>query len=152
MNNNQYSQQKIVNIVKDFKIKKNINNVFIDKEKINDSLDIVYFGSSLQYIENYEEVISNFLNSKYILIAQTPFFSAPEDVNKVVLKQINMHPKINYLYMINLNNFIKFMNNNKYKLKNKSLNKVTKFMNFKNFDDRYKDLDMYDLLFERSIK
>ena len=147
-----YDQQKIVNIVKEFKIKKNINNVFIDKEKIDDSLDIVYFGSSLQYIENYEQVISNFLNSKYILIAQTPFFSAPKDVNKVVLKQINMHPKINYLYMINLNNFIKFMNNNNFKLKNKSLNKVTKFMNFKNFDNRYKDLDMYDLLFERSIK
>ena len=81
-----------------------------------------------------------------------PFFSAPKDVNKVVLKQINMHPKINYLYMINLNNFIKFMNDNNYKLKNKSSNKVTKFMNFKNFDEKYKDLDMYDLLFERSIK
>ena len=53
--------------------------------------------------------------------------------------------------MINLNNFIKFMNDNNYKLKNKSLNKVTKFLNFKNFDNKYKDLDMYDLLFERSI-
>ena len=147
-----YDQQKVVNIVKDFKIKKNLDNLFIDEEKINDSLDIVYFGSSLQYIENYEQIINNLLNSKYILIAQTPFFSAPKDVDKVVLKQINMHPKINYLYMINLNNFIKFMNDNNYKLKNKSLNKVTKFMNFKNFDEKYKDLDMYDLLFEKSIK
>ena len=146
-----YDQQKVIDIIRDFKIKKNINNLFLDEEKINDSLDMVYFGSSLQYIENYEQVINNFLKSKYILIAQTPFFSEPKSVNKVVLKQINMHPKINYLYMINLNNFIKFMNDNNYKLKNKSLNKVTKFLNFKNFDNKYKDLDMYDLLFERSI-
>ena len=31
-------------------------------EEINDNLDIVYFGSSLQYIENYEQIINNFLN------------------------------------------------------------------------------------------
>ena len=147
-----YDQKEVVNIIKDFKIKKNINNLFIDEKKINDTLDLVYFGSSLQYIENYEQVIKDFFNSRYILISQTPFFNEPKSVHKVVLKQINMHPKINYLYMINLNNFIKFMRDNNYKLKNKSLNKVTKFMNLKNFSNKYKDLDMYDLLFERSIK
>jgi len=147
-----YDQQEVVNIIKDFKIKKNINNLLINEKRINDSLDLVYFGSSLQYIEDYERVIKDFFNARYILIAQTPFFNEPESVKKVVLKQINMHPKINYLYMINLKNFIKFMSDNNYNLKNKSLNKVTKFMNFKNFNDEYKDLDMYDLLFERSIK
>ena len=54
--------------------------------------------------------------------------------------------------MFNLNNFIDFMKNSNFNLINKSLNNVTKFMNFKNFDSRYKDLEMYDLLFEKSIK
>jgi putative methyltransferase (TIGR04325 family) len=147
-----YDQEKVGEIVESYKKEKNLENLFVNKPVKNMNFDLVYFGSSLQYLNNYETIIKSFFNTKYILIAQTPFFVQPFNISKIVLKQINMHPKINYLYMFNLNDFINFMKNSNFNLINKSLNNVTKFMNFKNFDSRYKDLEMYDLLFEKSIK
>ena len=61
-----------------------------------------------------------------------------------------MHPEINFLYLFNINNFIRFMEKNSYELVEKNINKVTKFLNFKNFDrKKYKDINMYDLLFKQ---
>ena len=45
-----------------------------------------------------------------------------------------MHPNINYLYLFNFDNFINFMDENGYVLVEKNINKVTKFLNFKNFN------------------
>ena len=43
------------------------------------------------------------------------------------------------------------MNKNDY-LTERNVNKVTKFLNFKNFNkNKYKNLNMYDLLFERKL-
>ena len=42
------------------------------------------------------------------------------------------------------------MEKNSYELVEKNINKVTKFLNFKNFDrKKYKDINMYDLLFKQ---
>ena len=63
-----------------------------------------------------------------------------------------MHPSINYLYMFNFRKFTDFMNKNDYFLTERNVNKVTKFLNFKNFNkNKYKNLNMYDLLFERKL-
>ena len=41
------------------------------------------------------------------------------------------------------------MSENNFELVEKSINKVTKFLNFKNFDrQKYKNINMYDLLFK----
>ena len=65
------------------------------------------------------------------------------------MKQINMHPNINYLYLFNFDYFVEFMNKNNYQLVEKNTNRVTKFLNFKNFNKKkYKNIDMYDLLFK----
>ena len=41
------------------------------------------------------------------------------------------------------------MKKNDYQLIERNVNKVTKFLNFKNFDkNKFKDIDMYDLLFK----
>ena len=115
----------------------NLSNLFTSDQKKQIDFDIVYFGSSLQYIKNYKEELLTFFNkSKYILISQTPFFHNDLLSEKIILKQINMHPEINYLYLFNLNYFIKFMNKNNYELVEKNINKVTKFLNFKNFDKK----------------
>ena len=129
----------------------NLSNLFTSDQKKQIDFDIVYFGSSLQYIKNYKEELLTFFNkSKYILISQTPFFHNDLLSEKIILKQINMHPEINYLYLFNLNYFIKFMNKNNYELVEKNINKVTKFLNFKNFDKKkYQDINMYDLLFRK---
>ena len=46
----------------------------IDKLKIK-SFDIVYFNSSMQYLENYEQMMKRLikLNPKFVLISYTPF-------------------------------------------------------------------------------
>ena len=60
-----------------------------------------------------------------------------------------MHPNINYLNLFNFNFFLDFMKKNDYQLIERNVNKVTKFLNFKNFDkNKFKDIDMYDLLFK----
>ena len=140
-------EEKIKIIIKN----DNLSNLFTSDQKNHIHYDIVYFGSSLQYIYNYkEELLTFFDKSKYILISQTPFFHNNQLNEKIILKQINMHPVINYLYLFNLDYFIKFMKENNYELVEKNINKVTKFLNFKNFDKKkYKNLDMYDLLFRK---
>ena len=40
------------------------------------------------------------------------------------------------------------MKKNNYILVGKTINKVIKFLNFKNFDNSYKNLQMYDLVFK----
>ena len=143
-----YDQKKVNMIVNEYKLTNSLNNLHVEADSV-DSLDLVYFGSSLQYISNYELQIKKFFKkTKYFLISQSPFFEKPSGVTSIVVKQVNMHPFINYLYLLNLNKFVDFMEKNNYFLVEKNLNKVTKFLNFKNFDQKYDKLDMYDLLFK----
>lgn len=138
-------EEKIKIIIKE----DDLNNLFVSDQENQTNYDIVYFGSSLQYIKDYKrELLTFFSKSKYILISQTPFFDNDRLNEKIILKQLNMHPDINYLYLFNLSCFIKFMSENNYDLVEKNINKVTKFLNFKNFDKKkYQNIDMYDLLF-----
>ena len=120
-------EEKIKNIIKS----DNLSNLFTSDQKKQIDFDIVYFGSSLQYIKNYKEELLTFFNkSKYILISQTPFFNNDQLSEKIILKQINMHPEINYLYLFNLNYFIKFMNKNNYELVEKNINNANVFKLF----------------------
>ena len=143
-------QNKVEEKVKDIIRNDGLENLFVNNNNIESYIDILYFGSSLQYVENYKEELSLFFKkTKYILIAQSPFFQNKNLDEKIILKQINMHPNINYLYLFNLDNFINFMDKNGYELVEKNINKVTKFLNFKNFNrQKYKNINMYDLLFK----
>jgi len=132
------SQLKLSNL----EILENINN-------LKNDLDLVYFGSSLQYFQDYREIMKKiFNNGKFILISLTPFFenSGKKDI---IVKQINMHPVIYYHYIFNIDEFINFMKKNNYILIKKNKNTKIKFINFKNFKSDYKNLFMYDLIFER---
>ena len=149
-----FDQTEILNLLQDFNKIHNLNKLNICNNQKNDKIDLVYFGSSLQYLNNYKDEISRFKNSaEYLLISQTPFFKNDNLENEhIVLKQVNMHPNINFLYSFNYNYFIRLMENNNFKLINKSHNRVTKFLNFKNFKNEYKELDMYDLFFKKYEK
>ena len=104
----------------------------------------------MQYIKDYKKELKIFFKkTHYILISQSPFFTNENIDEKIILKQLNMHPFINYLYLFNFQKFLKFMNENDYDLIERNINNVTKFLNFKNFSkDLYKDINMYDLLFK----
>ena len=149
-----YDQSENLFITEKIKNEKKINklNIDIQFDKGN-NLDFLYFGSVIQYLQNYRSLLSNFFGkTKYIIIAQTPFFSNNKNSKDLVAKQLNLHPIINYLYLINFDNFINFMKLNNYILISKTFNRVTKFVNFKNFNKQYKELDMYDLIFQYDVK
>ena len=146
-----FDQPEILNILKNFNEINNLDKLNLCNNFRNDNMDLVYFGSSLQYLKDYKNEILKFKNStKYLLISQTPFYRNSDLKNEfIIMKQINMNPKINYLYCFNYDYFINFMEQNNFKLIDKNFNRVTKFLNFKNFNKRYKDMDMYDLFFKK---
>lgn len=146
-----FDQPNVMKLLSIFKENLNLQNLIVSSSVSQNKVDLVYFGSSLQYLENYKEEIEKFGNStNYLLISQTPFFKNKDLKNEfIVLKQVNMHPNINYLYSFNYYLFIDFMKKNNFILVDNNLNKVTKFLNFKNFKKEYKDIDMYDLLFKK---
>ena len=146
-----FDQPEILKILKNYNETQNFEKLNICSNFKKEKLDLVYFGSSLQYLKKYKSEISQFKNStNYLLISQAPFFRNKDIKNEfLIMKQINMHPKINYLYCFNYDYFIDFMEQNNLKLIDKNFNRVTKFLNFKNFDKQYKDIDMYDLFFKK---
>lgn len=147
-----YDLKEVCELIKIYKENNNLKKINICDSIIKYNYDLVYFGSSLQYIKDYKEEILKFKNrTEYLLISQTPFFKKLNFIKEnFIMKQVNMHPNINYLYAINLDIFKEFMEENNFKLVDKNLNKVTKFLNFKNFKNDRMDIDMYDLLFKKN--
>lgn len=98
--------------------KDRIKNIFyissLDELK-NKILDIVYFGSSLQYFPNYKGLINKIIlmKPKYIIITDTIFHNKDDDDFHVL--QINMSPSIFPNLFISEDKFINFMLDNKYK-------------------------------------
>lgn len=144
-----YDLEEVIDLLKSFITNENLKNIQIPNEINTNFYDLVYFGGSLQYLKDYKKEVLKFKdNTKYILISQTPFFNKSNYYKEsIVIKQVNMHPNIHYLNMINFNEFLKFMNDNNFNLIDKNLNRVTKFLNFKNLKNEFVNIDMYDLLF-----
>ncbi len=133
-------------------IKKNeLKNIRVTNDLAFESdLDFVFFGSSIHYINNYKETIKKIdkLKSKYLIFSHTPFYKSDKDDRDIVMKQVNIHPTINYAYLIEYNNFIKFMRENNYTLISQNKNNLIKFLNFKNFKN-FSFINFLDLLFKR---
>ncbi len=148
-----YSDQLQYNqIIKKIKNNEKIKNLSIldNMNKTKKNFDFIYFGASLQYLPNYRKSLNQvFKKTKIIIISQSPFYFDRFNKRDIVLKQLNLSKTLNYLYLINFFQFIKFMNKNKFYLMSKNYNRVIKFLNFKNLKNNYKDADMYDLLFKK---
>ena len=147
-----FHDQEILNKhIKLIKFQKKLKSLRIsDLSKIK-KIDFAYFGSSIQYLENYKKKIEPFFKkSKYIIISASPFFENykyKRTQKSIVMKQLNLFPIINYLYGINYIDFISFMKKNNYSLLEKNINRVSKNVNFKNFKNKFKKIDMLDLIF-----
>ena len=147
-----YHDQKDFNlIVEKIKKREKIKNLEIIKnfKKKSYSFDFVYFGASLQYIDSYKDALKKILKkSKFLIISQTPFHFNKQLKDEIILKQLNLSNNLNYLYLINYYSFTKFINTYGFRLISLTNNRVIKFINFKNLK-KYKNIDMYDLLFEK---
>ena len=129
----------------------NLSNLKIlkDLDNLDENIDLVYFGSALQYFSDYKNILSKVFNkSKFILISLTPFFENPNKDNLIV-KQVNMHPTIYYHYIFNIERLVNFMKENNYILIKKNKNLKIKRINFKNFKKDYNHLFMYDLMLKK---
>jgi putative methyltransferase (TIGR04325 family) len=131
---------------------KKLNNISV-LENINlieKELDFIFFGSSIHYLNDYKEIIKKIskTQSKYIIFSHTPFYKSNNNDKDIVMKQVNIHPTINYAFLIQYENFIKYMRENNYELISQNKNNFIKFLNFKNFRD-FSFISFLDLFFKR---
>ncbi len=133
-----------------------INEKQLENIKVSDDLnfdhapyDFAFFGSSIHYVKNYKTTLKKFFENKVknIIFSHTPFYMSDEMNNDIVLKQLNIHPTINYAYLFNYKNFLSFMNKNNYELISQNKNNLIKNLNFKNFSNNYSFINFLDLTF-----
>lgn len=140
------------NYIDDFIKKKQFKNINVIKNlsSMNEELDFAFFGSSIHYVNEYKEIIKKVSNlkSKYLIFSHTPFYKSNTHAKDIVMKQVNIHPTINYAYLIEYNNFIKFLKENNYEVISQNKNNFIKFLNFKNFEG-FSFLSFLDLIFKR---
>lgn len=147
------NQLKINKYLLDFIKKKNIKGVkiFSNIEKISRvKFDFVYFGSSLQYIKDYDKILKFLFKKKikYICISATSYFKSNYNADKIILKQVNLLPIRLYCYSFNYNYILKFFSQYGYSIIRKKINPYKK-INFKNFPFEIKYLN---ILFKKKIQ
>lgn len=135
-----------------FIIKNQLKNIKVinDLSTINNDLDFVFFGSSIHYVNDYKEILKKIIkfNPRYLLFSHTPFYMSGKSDKDIVMKQVNIHPTINYAYFLEYKGFLKFMKENNYTLLSENKNNFIKFLNFKNFKG-YTFISFLDLLFKK---
>lgn len=144
-----YNFKEVIDIFKIIKKKFDINNLFpITNLSTIKRIDMVYFGSSIQYFRRYDIFLKKiFLKKpKYIFFSGTTFFKDNLLEDKWVVKQTNILPNTVYLYFFNLNKFINLFNKNGYKIVFYKKNKFAK-VNYKNFFPLIKKIMYLDILF-----
>jgi len=129
----------------DFFVLKNLNEI------LNHEYDFVNFGSVLQYIDDYDDVLEKiFIKSKkYILISGIHLFKNDLLKPKYVVKQMNLWPRKPYLYFFNFNKFIDKFKKNNFKIEFERKNE-SDVINYKNFEVVKIDKSNYaDILFRK---
>ncbi len=139
--------QPILNVhLKRFLKKHKIKNIKVISNKLrfkNLRFDYINFGSSLQYIKDYESLLKTVLNKniKFCNIAATSFFYEKSKLKAFIVKQVNLLPAVMYCYFFNYYNIIEFFKNYNYQISKKKNNSFKK-INFRNFNTEVKHLDI----------
>ena len=140
----------MISIFNKLKLKFKLKNFYPIKNIKFKNVDFVYFGSCIQYFRNYKSYIKIILKKKpkYILFSGTSFYYDELKKDTFVVKQTNILPNNIFLYFFNYRNFVKFFNNNGYKLIFSKKNQTTK-INYKNFKPLINKINYLDLMFEK---
>ena len=149
------NQKKINNIFINLKNKydyKNLNIINDLSEIKKIKYDFVFFGSTLQYLDDYQNTLSVILPlvNQFILISATHFFKCKHSLNKIVVKQLNYLPKMYYLYFLNLNDFKNILKSHKFVENFNSTNEnfPTNYSTFENLN--LEDISYRDLFFSKN--
>ena len=134
---------------------KEVRNIFNDKKLIfEDSLDnienlntfdIVLFSSSIQYFQNFENVLKTILNSKpkFILVLRTPFHEGEE--HKIMIQKSNIGFKSIYpARVFSRNKFLSYFIDN-YEIKIQNLSDIEDIF----FTNYFTEISFRNYLFSR---
>jgi len=148
-----HDQEKNNLLIKEFINKKNLKNITVI-EKIDNinqkTFDFVYFGSVIQYLKNYEEILEKILimKPKYVFFSGTNFyFNYSEE--KLISKQLNVFPQINYCYFFKFSYFKNLLYSRGYSLDYVAENLHGNLINYKHMNKKINDHCKYfDVLFK----
>ena len=140
-----YELPEIVQLGKEFSNTYKELNFCSDFPKKSESYDVILFGSSLQYFENYQEIIESTcaLKPTYIILTDHPMGV----VSSFICAQVNMKDRVIPRYVFNLNEIILLFEEKNYKLIHKSVN-FYPFHNFSNYEGDYQKTLHYNIVFE----
>jgi|TARA_B110000503_G_C7002872_1_gene352277 hypothetical protein len=148
------NQNEINNHFKEIKKTYNFKNLFIlsnlDELLIN-TYDFANFGSVLQYIDGYDELLNKILTkvNGYVLITAVHLYQQGARAKHVV-KQVNLLPNKLYLYFFDFIQFIKIFKDCNFNVVFSEKNK-TMDINYKNFNIKeMSDLKYTDILFKKN--
>jgi len=148
-----YDQPNVNRVVQEFVSKKNLQNFTVLKN-INDlskvNIDFIYFGSVIQYLDNYDEIINQLVSfkPKYIFFSGLNSFKG-SSLKTIICKQLNMFPTINYCYFFEEEYFKNLITSKGYKIMFNTKNPFSE-KNYSNIEDMLEiDCRYMDVLFER---
>ena len=142
-----YNKKEVNNNFEILKKRYNLNNLTILKD-FNEikkyKYDFVNFGSVIQYVNNYKDVLKEIIgvSKKFILFSGTHFYDLAQN-EIMVVKQVNLLPNKFYCYFFHFENFFSIFESRQFSIIFKNENKTDKlsYKNFKNLNRiQYTDL------------
>tara|TARA_Y100000590_G_scaffold32810_1_gene36035 strand:- start:1404 stop:2249 length:846 start_codon:yes stop_codon:yes gene_type:complete len=150
-----FNQKEILKTFDDLKNEysfKDLNIIFEISEIYKNKYEFINFGGSIQYINNYNEILDNITNvsKKYIFFSATTFYNSKDkNFNKnIVVKQINLLPTMFYMYFFNREYFLQYFLKKNYCLFFEKKN-LTHNINYDNFNNLIKSSQYTDIMFLR---
>tara|TARA_Y100000294_G_scaffold57122_1_gene54048 strand:+ start:7207 stop:8028 length:822 start_codon:yes stop_codon:yes gene_type:complete len=150
-----FNLKPVVKVFKELKLQFNFNDLHIIdniEEIFNKNFDFVNFGSCIQYFDNYENVLDKISdNSKFIFFSGTTLYSSSDDNLKknIIVKQMNVLPKMNYLYFFNKKKFYEIFTKKGFNLVFEEKN-LTDNINYDNFKKYLNNIEYTDFLFTKN--
>jgi putative methyltransferase (TIGR04325 family) len=120
--------------------------LFINNHNKIDSLDIVYLGSVLQYIQDYKKLLLSLIRKSPAFFLITDNFMGTHSTYATV--QVNMAGRKMAYWIFQLNEIKEIFSSNGYQLIYSSKNHQP-YHNFDNFPEKYQVHDSCNLLFQK---
>ena len=109
-------------------------------------------GSVIQYVKDYKLILNSLIDTapEYIFFtAQTFYEKRIDKKEKIIVKQVNILPQVNYCYFFEYESFLNIFKVKKFEPIFKVLN-FTDRVNYNNFNKKYGKIEYYDLLIKKT--
>ena len=149
---NQKGVLEVFNNLKNEYSFKDLNIIFEVSQIYKNKYEFINFGSCIQYINNYSEILNNITNvsKNYIFFSATTLYNSKDkNFNKnIVVKQINLLPTIFYMYFFDREHFSQYFLKKNYCLLFEKKN-LTENINYDNFKNLLKSIQYTDIMFSK---